>query len=277
MLSRKIARQTLSVGGSGLFLLFLACRGAFAVEYDSAGMSLNPVSNDAKSNLVVASDDIDGDGLTNERELTFYFTDPNNSDTDGDGYDDATELKNGYSPRHGAGQKLLLLDSDGDDMNDGWELAQGTGIMDSDTDDDGYTDGEEVMNGHNPRSSTRDLLEKLIEVDLSEARLRYSLGGRTLEEFLISPGKASTPTPKGEYSVLQKVPVKRYVGVGYDYPNTKWNLHFTTGRARYYIHGAYWHSRWGQGASSGCVNVSYDRMERLYDWAEVGTKIVIRQ
>ena len=41
--------------------------------------------------------DEDGDGLTAYFEMT-YFSSDNNVDTDDDGYDDLTEVENGYSP-----------------------------------------------------------------------------------------------------------------------------------------------------------------------------------
>ena len=40
----------------------------------------------------------------------------------------------------------------------------------------------------------------------------------------------------------------------------------------YYIHGAYWHNKFGKQMSHGCVNVSYANMEGLYQWAEKGDK-----
>lgn len=44
------------------------------------------------------AEDPDRDGLTDEQEK-FYKTDPNNPDTDGDGYCDGLEVQNGYNPR----------------------------------------------------------------------------------------------------------------------------------------------------------------------------------
>lgn len=114
---------------------------------------------------------------------------------------------------------------------------------------------------------------KLIEVDLSEQRLTYFNADGTVEgSFLISSGIKRLPTPTGTFYVLVKIPVKLYKGPGYYLPNTKWNLNFLPG---YYIHGAYWHHNFGHVMSHGCVNVSYANMEGLYNWAEVGTKIII--
>jgi hypothetical protein len=219
--------------------------------------------------------DADADGLADETERIVYFTDPKKSDTDGDGFGDWLELQHGFSPRHGGGVRLLDVDSDADGLNDGWELALIAGLMNPDTDSDGFSDGVEVKGGFSPVSVSTEKPEKRIEVDVSAARLTYYFYGRPLDSFLVSPGKTSTPTPRGEFEVMQKLPSVRYVGPGYDYPNTKWNLLFARQKYGYYIHGAYWHARWGSGVSGGCVNVPYDKMERLYGWAEVGTKVVV--
>jgi hypothetical protein len=42
--------------------------------------------------------DSDGDGLTDYQETTIYHTDPHKADTDGDGFSDGAEVKNGYDP-----------------------------------------------------------------------------------------------------------------------------------------------------------------------------------
>ena len=46
----------------------------------------------------IESGDSDGDGLSNEEEIIIWGTDPNNSDTDGDGYLDGDEVDKGYNP-----------------------------------------------------------------------------------------------------------------------------------------------------------------------------------
>ncbi len=172
---------------------------------------------------------------------------------------------------------LQNLDSDNDGLIDNWELKLGLSPVDKDFDKDGYLDGEEVKWGFDPKSSYPKKVEKVIKVNLREQKLAYYFNGIKLEEFLISSGIRSLPTPRGKFEVLAKIPVKTYGGRGYNfyYPNTKWNLHFTTNNLRYYIHGTYWHSNFGRPRSHGCINVSYKTMERLYEWAQIGTKVEI--
>lgn len=222
--------------------------------------------------------DADSDGLTDQDEMTRYHTDPGLTDTDGDGYDDGTEIANGYSPLHGDGKRLVDVDSDSDYLIDAWELVAGTDLMNPDSDGDLYLDGTEVAASYDPLNPAPIQLAKRIQVDLKTQKLAYYFDERLFDEFLISGGLPATPTPVGEFSVLNKIPVKHYGGVGFDFPNTLYNLFFTN-RGRwnwnYYIHGAYWHDNWGQPMSHGCINVAYDPMERLYWWAQIGTPVKI--
>lgn len=223
--------------------------------------------------------DTDGDGLSDVEEVTIYHSDPYNPNTDGDRFPDGEEVKNGYSPINPAKIKMRALDTDKDGLWDDWEIILGTNLMNPDTDGDGYTDGQEVMAGHDPLSFSDQPITKRIEVSLKDQTLAYFFGDKKLDEFLISSGLRGTPTPTGEFTVLKKRPVVLYRGADYNYPNTKWNLMFKPGRTgNYYIHGAYWHNQFGKPRSHGCVNVPYktEYMGRLYDWADEGTPINIR-
>lgn len=220
--------------------------------------------------------DSDNDGLTNSEEINIYFSDPYLADTDGDGISDSQEVASSTSPINIEDTKMIDLDTDGDGLNDQWEIILGTNLTKADTDGDGFSDGEEVMHSYDPLSPLPIQKEKFIQVDLATQTLEYSFGSKILDSFLISGGLPRTPTVKGDFEILNKIPVKRYVGPGYDLPNTKWNLLFTVRTLGYYIHGAYWHDKFGQPMSHGCVNVAYANMERLYDWAEIGTKLNIK-
>jgi hypothetical protein len=243
---------------------------SFAAPGVAGGFFFAPAASAAE-----ARPDSDGDGLSDADETAVYFTDPLDPDTDGDGYGDGLEIGHGYSPRFGDGKKLLAADSDKDYLVDGFEIAAGTGLMNPDSDGDLYLDGTEIAASYDPLNPAPEKLDKVIKVDLARQSLSYFLGDRQFGGFPISSGLKSMPTPKGTFSILDKVPVKHYGGVGFNYPNTKWNLHFTTQKYRYYIHGAYWHNDFGRPKSHGCVNVSYADMEPLYWWAQVGTRVEI--
>ncbi len=169
------------------------------------------------------------------------------------------------------------LDFDNDGLTDNEEnLIYRTNPDVPDTDGDGFSDGYEVKYLYDPNAKEGDKLEKTIVVDLETQKLSYALGYYIVDSFLISSGTRNR-TPKGEFSILVKKPIINYRGIDYYYPNTRWNLMFKKGGwGNFYIHGAYWHNNFGQPMSHGCVNVAYKDMEKLYNWADVGTKVVVK-
>jgi len=173
---------------------------------------------------------------------------------------------------------FFKVDTDKDYLPDDWEKIIGTDVNNPDSDGDKYLDGTEVAAGFDPLDPKPVGVAKKIEVSLAKQHLWYYFGDKLLADFPISSGVRGMLTPKGDYKVLAKVPVKVYGGKGYNFyfPNTKWNLHFATGKYRFYIHGAYWHNNFGRPMSHGCVNVSYANMEPLYWFAQVGTSISIK-
>ncbi len=171
---------------------------------------------------------------------------------------------------------ITNLDTDKDGLSDVIEQSLGTNPTVADTDGDGFSDGVEVNSGHDPLSASPQKVAKRIVVNLKTQKLAYYFGTTKLDEFPISSGVRTKPTPPGTYTVLVKRPVVDYKGADYDFPNTKWNLMFKKGATlNYYIHGAYWHHNFGHPMSHGCINVAYSNMEKLYDWAEFGTPISI--
>ena len=60
----------------------------------------------------------------------------------------------------------------------------------------------------------------------------------------------------------------------YDLPGVPWNLYFTEQGA--VIHGAYWHNKFGQLWSSGCVNLPPEKAKKLYLWADLGMEVIVR-
>ncbi|MFH1426799.1 MAG: L,D-transpeptidase family protein [Candidatus Kerfeldbacteria bacterium] len=122
---------------------------------------------------------------------------------------------------------------------------------------------------------------KYIDVDLSEQILRAYRNGVKEKEFYVSTGVARYATPTGETEVLAKLPVHDYewtYGPGhpdnYDLPGVVNNLRF---RQHHYIHYAYWHNNFGHVMSHGCINVNLENSQWIYDWADVGDKVIVHE
>lgn len=98
--------------GLFLFLVMLGVTFSTFAREDSSGKS---IFNDA-----------DQDGLTDEEE-SVYGTDPNNSDTDGDGYSDGTEVSSGYDPLKPAPGDKLVKDEEVEESENGLNVELGEG------------------------------------------------------------------------------------------------------------------------------------------------------
>ena len=119
----------------------------------SETINLYNINMDNILNIDLDENDIDEDGLPNYVE-TYYKTNINNADTDGDGLSDYFEvIMLGTDP--------LVIDTDGNGINDGNEDADGDGITNleeisiyftnpllSDSDEDSLTDGAEIFIYH---------------------------------------------------------------------------------------------------------------------------------
>lgn len=136
---------------------------------------------------------------------------------------------------------------------------------------------EGTINGPAPETAGM----KRIVVDRSEQTLEAYDGDSLFMQETISTGIALTPTPRGTFHVYKKTP-SRYMqgplpGVSakfYDLPGVPWNLYFTQQGA--VIHGAYWHNSFGKPWSNGCVNLPVSSARKLYEWADIGTTVIVR-
>lgn len=122
-----------------------------------------------------------------------------------------------------------------------------------------------------------------VDINLSDRHMRVYKGDAQIRDFLVSPGKAKTPTPVGTFHVLNKQTLR----IGGDWPHyrmpfwqgfTKWGhgLHELP-----YLEndgGAFWKeakSHLGLAVSHGCVRVGDADAEDLYGLTKIGSKIVI--
>lgn len=111
---------------------------------------------------------------------------------------------------------------------------------------------------------------KWISVDLDHQRAFAWEGDRLIKSFLISSGKARTPTVTGVFRIWGKIAAQtmeggsRAAGDYYNLPNVQWVQYFYQD---YSFHGAYWHNKFGTPMSHGCVNMTNADAKWLYDWA----------
>ncbi|MEI7674247.1 MAG: L,D-transpeptidase family protein [bacterium] len=117
---------------------------------------------------------------------------------------------------------------------------------------------------------------KWIEVNVSTKRMYAYENANLVNSFLVSAGKSSTPTPIGQFHILSKFAVQTMVGADYVQPNVPWINYFKSGG--YAIHGNYWRpSSWfgNINSSHGCVGLQVGDAEWIYNWAPIGTPIII--
>jgi len=221
--------------------------------------------------------DRDKDGVPDKDEIEVYSTDPDEPDTDGDGYSDWQELNHGYSPHNPEPVRLQANDADRDGLSDRRELDFGSDILDPDTDGDGYSDGREIKNGYDPLARKPKKLPKRIEVDTADQELSHFLGGVKMGTFPISSGKPGMHTPTGHFRVDGKNK-RAWSSYGLWMP---WWMSLQNG-----YFGIHELPEWpdgtkegtnslGQPVSHGCIRLGVGPAELLYHWTPVGTPVFI--
>jgi lipoprotein-anchoring transpeptidase ErfK/SrfK len=110
---------------------------------------------------------------------------------------------------------------------------------------------------------------KWISVDLDHQRAYAWEGNKLIKRFVISSGKAKTPTVTGVFRIWAKVSSQvmqggsRAAGDYYYLPNVQWVQYFYRD---YAFHGAYWHNNFGTPMSRGCINMTNSDAKWLWDW-----------
>jgi hypothetical protein len=164
-----------------LFIDFTSFKRIFAMKsFLAANLSAAPFSLAIGVDPTVQSDDptlargiidSDADGLPDEQEK-LIGTDPEQQDTDGDGFSDLLEHRltlSGLDPLDptdaDCGADVDKGDFDGDGLRDCEERFFGTNVRGYDTDNDGFGDGVEAMFGLNPAID-----DTLFDVDFDGVR-----------------------------------------------------------------------------------------------------------
>ncbi|MCC3404031.1 MAG: L,D-transpeptidase [Microcoleus sp. PH2017_10_PVI_O_A] len=116
--------------------------------------------------------------------------------------------------------------------------------------------------------------QRWIEIDLSRQKLIAWEGNKPVYAVTISSGKSSTPTRTGTFAIQTKHRVTRMTGDDYDVPDVPYTMYYDGGNA---IHGAYWHNLFGNPVTHGCTNVAVNHAKWLFNWASVGTAVVVHK
>ena len=134
-----------------------------------------------------------------------------------------------------------------------------------------------------PSPTPRPVPNKRIEVDISEQHFYAYEDDTLVYSFVASTGEPGRDTAPGSYQVLDKIPMA--------YAST-WNLKmpywlgiYWAGTLENGIHALpilssgqkLWDGYLGQRVSYGCVILSTEAAKTIYDWAEIGTPVIIRR
>ncbi|WP_416671671.1 L,D-transpeptidase [Egbenema bharatensis] len=125
---------------------------------------------------------------------------------------------------------------------------------------------------HNRMTELQHSNTRWIQVNLSTQRLIAWEGGTPVYAIIVSTGTTNHPTLSGSFAVQSKHRIARMQGDTYDVPDVPFVMYYD---GNYGIHGTYWHNRFGTPMSHGCVNVAVDHAEWLYNWAAIGTPVVV--
>jgi lipoprotein-anchoring transpeptidase ErfK/SrfK len=126
-----------------------------------------------------------------------------------------------------------------------------------------------------------------VEISLGDRVLRLRQGDRSiLKEMTVAVGKTSTPTPTGNFEVMEMVenpiwqnpwePSVIYKEGDPANPlGIRWIGFKKSGEEDYGIHGTANQDSLGKAVTHGCIRLSNEDISSLYDQLEEGTPIVI--
>lgn len=114
--------------------------------------------------------------------------------------------------------------------------------------------------------------ERWIEVSISARTLTAWEGNTPVRSFTVATGRSDEPTLPGVFQIEQKLERAWMEGEDYNIPNVPYTMYYS---GNYAIHGAYWHSEFGSAISNGCINLPVGQAAWLFDWADVGTTVII--
>ena len=125
--------------------------------------------------------------------------------------------------------------------------------------------------------------EKTIDVNISTQTMLLKIGDTVIKKFKVSTGKPSTPTPVGQTRITHKQEV-RVAGSYPHYIMPKWMTYRRGGYGIHALpslandHGVFWRealNHIGQRRSHGCIRLLPKDAEYAYNFADIGTKVIV--
>jgi lipoprotein-anchoring transpeptidase ErfK/SrfK len=117
-------------------------------------------------------------------------------------------------------------------------------------------------------------------VSIPDRKLALLENGRIIRVYRVAVGKTSTPSPKGDFKIVNRVANPAYyhkgqvVPAGEDNPvGSRWMGLSAQG---YGIHGTNQPHSIGQAASTGCIRMGKHDVEELFTLVNVGDPVTIR-
>jgi lipoprotein-anchoring transpeptidase ErfK/SrfK len=138
-------------------------------------------------------------------------------------------------------------------------------------------------------------VRKKIVVSLGQQKLTAYENDTPVGETVVTTGNQRTPTPLGTFHVLQK---RSNFMMGSPWPRGDWrwyqaswvNYALLFEGSGYFVHDAPWRHNFGPGSNTqlgtagtdftgthGCVNVPLEFEANLFQWADVGTPVIIQR
>lgn len=118
----------------------------------------------------------------------------------------------------------------------------------------------ETSSSNSPKNVT-------ILIDISEKRLYAVQDNHVLKEFPIATGKPDTPSPVGDFTIIQKTRWGEGFGAAWLGLNVPWGT--------YGIHGTIFPTSIGYAESHGCIRMRNSDVDELYKLVSVGTPVKI--
>lgn len=152
----------------------------------------------------------------------------------------------------------------------------------------GWCSGDYLLPTNASNNNTNNSNQKLpkghcLIVKTSNNTMEYYKDGKLIKEFVVATGKKSTPTPKGQFKIVNKtvnMPYYKYNIPGGDPRNPLGNrwLGIKVGQTdgtTYGIHGNNDENSIGQSVSAGCIRMHNEEINWLFEQVPKGTTVII--